>query len=117
MIHFSVDAYGPGASPHELHKPDITDSGLIYMSTVALDFRVPDFVVDPVTQSHIYLLVEEGDTYNNSRIIKIDTDGTFIWQGPALVGNASDSSLYVRRNEDNSLQFLISTTKMMYVTQ
>lgn len=108
---------GSGASPYELHKLDITAAGLTYISSVALDFRVLDFAVDPVTKSDIYLLVEEGGSYNNTRIIKTDADGTLIWQGPALIGNASGSSLYVRQTEDNSLQFLISTTKLMYVTQ
>ncbi|WJG08690.1 hypothetical protein [Aliiglaciecola sp. LCG003] len=80
-----------------------------------------DLVADPSTDENQNLFVTTSkrdrlyDNYDNLyQIKKMTSQGNVIWSSPGLVGEPSSYGLKVRMGSNQKLEFMLSTSQMMY---
>jgi len=101
---------------------DLNDSSLTEIERNNVTEKIIDIVVDPSKSQEQNLFITTESTsspsYNNYEsdyyVKKTNAKGLSIWSSLALVGRPTSHGLKVRKDNDNKLEMLISTSSTMY---
>lgn len=101
---------------------EIENDQMVEKASHNLTVQIHDIVVDTSTENNqsLYAIAENDDlqSYNYHhrliKLVKLDHDGNLLWSSPDLIGNAVKKGL-LYRYINNQPQFMLSTTKAMYL--
>jgi len=108
-------------NPQSMFILEMNDFVLTEQASNPISKRVSDFVVDPSTSNEqdIFMVsLQDSPTSwystNSGSISKATSLGHVIWTGPELIGEARSHGLKIRLNSAQNLEFLFSSSQMMY---
>ncbi|MBU2879441.1 FG-GAP repeat domain-containing protein [Aliiglaciecola lipolytica] len=101
---------------------ELNDNRFTEVARNKVDSEVYDLAIDPTSETNQDIFVTTSKRINNNifpeeylyQIKKLSSQGKIRWSSPGLIGQPSSHGLKVRLGTDQKLEFMLSTSQMMY---